>query len=98
MKKDTSITVRIDSELKTKAEAVMNSYGLTMTAAVDLLLHQIVRQNAIPLSLTLNEPDPILAGVERARTARAQGYQGADARAVAKKMCAVIAEVGNGDK
>lgn len=98
MKKDSSITVRIDSELKAKAEEIMSSYGLTMTTAIDLLLHQIVRQNAIPLSLTLNEPDPVLSGVERARVRRSAGYQGTPAREVARKMQEIIPETDHAKK
>lgn len=98
MSKDTSITVRIDSEIKAKAEAVMNSYGLNMTTAIDMLLHQIVRQNSIPLSLTFNEPDPIISGIEQARKDRLNGYQGTPARMVAEKMHAAISEVTDGGK
>jgi len=53
MVKDTSISIRLDSRLKEQTEHVLQQLGLNMTAVVNMLFHQIVRDQAIPLSLSL---------------------------------------------
>lgn len=49
----TTISLRTDSELKFQAEAILNQLGLTLNGTFNMLLHQIVREKSVPLSLSL---------------------------------------------
>ena len=46
-----NLNIRIDDELKTDAEHVLAAMGLTMSAAVNLFLTQMVRTNSIPFEI-----------------------------------------------
>ena len=43
-----SINVRIDTEVKEKAEKVFSKLGITPTAAISLFYNQVIRTNSIP--------------------------------------------------
>ena len=92
MAKDTSISIRLDSALKDKAESILEQFGLNMTVVVNMLFHQIVREQAIPLSLTLNPRMSTLDELRIAGIDRISGYQGRTADAVADDMERIVAE------
>ncbi len=48
----TNINVRTDSELKAKAQAILESVGLDMSTAINVFLHQIVYKKGIPFEIT----------------------------------------------
>jgi len=47
----TNINVRIDSELKTKAQMVLASLGLDMTTAINVFISQVVFTQSIPFEI-----------------------------------------------
>ena len=49
----TSMNIRTDSEIKRQAEELFSEFGLNMTTAVNMFLRQVVRNQAIPLELSL---------------------------------------------
>ncbi len=51
--KETTLTIRIDEELKMKANDVFSSLGMSMTTAINLFLRQSVIKQAFPCSLEL---------------------------------------------
>ena len=48
---DTNFSMRMDSTLKTQAEEVLSELGMTMSGAFTMFLKQIVREQAVPLTL-----------------------------------------------
>ena len=46
-----TIQVRMDSELKAKTESVLQSMGLTMSTAIHLFCHQVIKQRRIPFDI-----------------------------------------------
>lgn len=62
----TSVSFRIDSDLKKQADALFNSLGLNMTTAFNMFLRQSVREGRIPFESTINVPnsDTIAAMLE----------------------------------
>ena len=52
----TTITIRIDEELKKKAEALFNEIGMSTTTAFTIFIKASVRQQRIPFELT---PGPV---------------------------------------
>lgn len=89
----TNMSIRIDSELKEQAEAILNQLGLTLTGSVNMFLRQIVRDKAIPLSLSLGSEQSLYADLLDAKVNREQGGQGVPAAEVLTKMDRVIDRV-----
>ena len=56
----TTIQVRMDSDLKQQVEQRLRSMGLNMSTAVNMLAHQIVRQNRIPFDIIADDNSPKL--------------------------------------
>lgn len=48
----TSITIRMDEQLKKQAELLFEDMGLNMTTAFTLFTKAVVRQNKIPFEIT----------------------------------------------
>lgn len=63
MAKDAQIRARADAELKREAEEVLESLGLTPSAAINMFYRQIVHRRAIPFDVALPEEE----GKEEAR-------------------------------
>ena len=47
----TSVTVRMDANLKKQAETLFEDMGLNMTTAITLFAKAVVRQNKIPFEI-----------------------------------------------
>jgi DNA-damage-inducible protein J len=50
----TNINVRVDSEVKQKAEAIFNELGLNMSTAMNMFLRYSIRYGGIPFDLRLD--------------------------------------------
>jgi len=50
------INIRIDDDLKSRADALFNELGLNMTTACIIFIRQTVRQGGIPFEIT-TKPD-----------------------------------------
>lgn len=62
----TTIQVRIDSALKQQVEQKLKSMGLNMSTTVNMLAHQIVRQNRIPFDIVADDSDSRLDALPKA--------------------------------
>jgi len=92
MLKDKSISVRMDSGLKEQAEIVLDQFGLNMTTVINMLFRQIVREQAIPLSLSLKPGENIIDELMLAKSNRQAGHAGRLASSVANDMERIIIE------
>lgn len=54
---NTSMNIRIDSEIKKQAQELFAQFGLDMTTAVNMFLRQSIREQAIPFQLKINTPN-----------------------------------------
>ena len=52
-----SLTIRIDSELKNEASRVVEHYGLDLSSVIRAFFTQIVNTNSIPLSFDYERPN-----------------------------------------
>lgn len=50
----TTLNLRVEEDVKNRAESVLSQLGISMTAAVVLYLKAISREKAIPFDLKLN--------------------------------------------
>ena len=88
----TTISLRTDSELKFQAEAILNQLGLTLNGTFNMLLHQIVREKSVPLSLSLTSQNGLYADLLLAEQERNDGFKGFSSDDVLKDMDLLIAE------
>lgn len=64
----TSITIRMDENLKKQAEALFDEMGLNMTTAITMFAKAVVRQNKIPFEIAA---DPFFSETNQAHLRRA---------------------------
>ena len=67
----TSVTIRMDENLKRRAEALFEDMGLNMTTAVTVFVKAAVRQNKIPVEIS-GDPFYSEENMERLRRSIAQ--------------------------
>ena len=62
-----NVNVRIDPELKKQAEEVFASLGISVSAAINMFYHQVVRTCSIPFELKADIPnETTMAAIEEA--------------------------------
>ena len=86
-----NMCIRIDSELKAKAEDILSQLGMNMSGTINMFLNQIVRERSVPLSLSLASPADAGKELLYAEEERKRGFSGYDARAVVNEMDEIIA-------
>ena len=52
-----NMSIRMDTELKKQAEAMLADMGLNMTTAMNMFLRQVVRQGKIPFEIATDIPN-----------------------------------------
>ena len=57
--KSSSVIVRIEPDVKAKAEAIMSSLGLPVSVVINALYRQIIYTNSIPFSISIPNGFPI---------------------------------------
>ena len=70
-----NMSIRTDSELKAQAEQVLSQLGMNMTGTINMFIQQIVRDRAVPLSLSLSSEQSLYADLLRAKVERDQGAE-----------------------
>lgn len=58
--KSANIVVRVEPQVKKKAEAILASLGMSPSSAINALYHQIIHTNSIPFSITLPPSVPVM--------------------------------------
>lgn len=53
----TSVTIRMDENLKKQAEALFDEMGLNMTTAITIFTKAVVRQHKIPFEIAADVPN-----------------------------------------
>ena len=88
-----TMSIRTDSELKAQAEAILSQLGMSMNGAINMFLQQIVRDKAVPLSLSLSTPETLYADLMKARQDRERGYIGHTGQQVLASLDRIIEAV-----
>jgi len=68
MTKNTTINLRVNTEVKEQAGQILNAMGLTFSEAFNLMLHQVRIQNCLPFDVVAYSHIPkseTLAFIER---------------------------------
>lgn len=64
----TSVTIRMDENLKKQVETLFDDMGLNMTTAITMFAKAVVRQNKIPFEITA---DPFYSEANQAHLRKA---------------------------
>lgn len=81
MAKETSnISIRMDAELKSRADALFADLGMNLSTAFNIFVRQALRERRIPFEITLNEPskETLAAMLEAERIAKDSSVKGYD--------------------
>ncbi len=52
-----NMSIRMDAELKKRADAMFSDMGLNMTTSINMFLRQVVRQGRIPFEIATDIPN-----------------------------------------
>ncbi len=76
----TNISIRMDKELKTEAEALFNELGMNLTTAFNIFVRQSLREGGIPFEVKLEQPnkETMAAMLEAERIAKDPSVKGYD--------------------
>lgn len=78
------INIRIDDDLKTKADELFEELGLTMTTACTMFIRQALRQGGIPFDVT-TQIDPFYSE-SNMRMIRKSIQEAAEGKLITKTM------------
>lgn len=79
-----TVSFRMDDTLKMQTEAVLEQLGLNMTTAMTMFAKSIVREQRLPLDLSV---DPFYAPANQARLKRTiERYESGEAAPVRRSM------------
>ena len=56
---NTSMTIRMDKDVKIKAQKIFADLGMDMTTAVNVFLRQAIRYQGFPFEITLSTPNDV---------------------------------------
>ncbi len=51
----TNISIRMDADLKTQADALFNELGMNLSTAFNIFVRQSLREGRIPFEISLNQ-------------------------------------------
>ena len=74
----TTISIRLDEELKNEAEVLCSKIGLTLSAVTNVFYRQFVRTQGIPFPVTATEVEP----QRQARKALKEAFRAAQEQSV----------------
>ncbi|MBP1904459.1 DNA-damage-inducible protein J [Paenibacillus turicensis] len=74
----TNISIRMDAELKTQADALFAELGMNISTAFNIFVRQSLREGGLPFDVTLNKPtkETIAAMLEAERIAKDPNVKG----------------------
>lgn len=74
----TNISIRMDSDLKTQADALFSELGMNLTTAFNIFVRQSIREGGIPFEISINQPnkETIAAMLEAERIAKDPSVKG----------------------
>ena len=75
-----NISIRMDADLKTQAEALFEELGMNMSIAINIFVRQALREGKIPFEISLNQPnkETIAAMLEAERIDKDPTVEGYD--------------------
>ena len=67
----TSISIRLDKDVKAKSEFIFSEIGMNMTTAINIFLRRCIMENGIPFDVGLYRPNAeTIAAIEEVEAMR----------------------------
>ncbi len=79
MNKSSTITIRVDPDLKRKTEKTLDDLGLTTTQAVTIFLKQVVLQKGLPFPVSMPNAETRRAMDDIANRRNVKTFENTDA-------------------
>jgi len=78
MANTTNISIRMDNDVKAKADALFGELGMNITTAFNIFVRQSLREGKIPFEISLNQPnnETVAAMIEAERIAADKSVKG----------------------
>lgn len=78
MANTTNFSVRMDSDIKKRCEALYNELGMNLTTAINVFLRQSLRVGGLPFDVRVDQPnkETIAAMLEAERIAKDSSVKG----------------------
>ena len=70
-----TMTVRLDSQMKQQFDALCQEFGLSSNAAINVFVNQVVRSRSIPFKVTVNTSDTDFSRAKFLETLRDAHYR-----------------------
>ena len=102
--KTTNISIRMDTELKTAAEALFDELGMNLSTAFNIFVRQSLREGGIPFQITNGKPNKetiaaLLEAEKIAKDPKVKGYKLAKRRRMKIELLKdVVEKLANGEK
>ena len=76
----TNISIRMDADLKARADALFNELGMNLTTAFNIFVRRALREGGIPFAVRLEQPnkETVAAILEAERIAKDPSVKGYD--------------------
>ena len=72
----TNISIRMDADLKARADALFTELGMNLTTAFNIFVRQSLREGGIPFEVKLEQPNKETAMLEAERIAKDPAVKG----------------------
>lgn len=74
----TNVTIRMDADVKARADALFAEFGMTLSTAFNVFVRQALREGRIPFDISLNQPsnETLAALLEAERIAKDPSVKG----------------------
>ena len=78
MANTTNISIRMDNDIKAKADTLFGELGMNISTAFNIFVRQAIREGRIPFDISLNQPnsETIAAMLEAERIANDSSIKG----------------------
>ena len=78
MASTTNISIRMDTELKSQADALFGELGMNISTAFNIFVRQALREKRIPFDISLNQPNQETIAAMIAKDSSVKGYTDLD--------------------
>lgn len=78
MAKSSNLNIRIDPDIKEQAEHLFSQFGITITDAINMFIHQSLNYGGIPFELKIDRPNVITLAAMKEADKLAKSGEGFD--------------------
>lgn len=78
MAKSSNLNIRIDPDIKEQAEHLFSQFGITITDAINMFIHQSLNYGGIPFELKIDRPNAVTLAAMKEADELAKSGEGFD--------------------